>query len=205
MKNIAIVLSGGVGKRFGGKIPKQYFLIDKKPCIDYVISEAKKAKTIDEIVVVMDKKYKIFSKELQGEKISIVPNGNTRYYSLKNAFDEINKKYECKNIIIVQAVSPLITSELIDTYIQLLKDNDCVITARKLTGELGATNDIYKVFDRDQYFLMESPEAFNFKKIYEVFDPEFRSSELAYQLPNGSKNIFILIFLKISKLLFRTN
>ena len=57
MKNIAIILSGGVGKRFGREIPKQYLEIDDKPCIDYVIEAAMNSKNIDKIVVVMDKKY----------------------------------------------------------------------------------------------------------------------------------------------------
>ena len=35
--NIVIIMSGGVGQRFGAAIPKQYNLIAGRPVIDYVV------------------------------------------------------------------------------------------------------------------------------------------------------------------------
>lgn len=202
MKNIAIILSGGVGKRFGNDVPKQYLDINGKPCIDYVISSAKNSKLVDKIILVIDEQYIKLSKEINDD-IEIIKNGETRYYSLKNAFDFIKIKYpECENIIILQAVSPLFTSNLIDLYLQKLEDNDCVITCRKLTGEIGNVDDYDMVFDRDKYFLMESPEAFKFNKLYDNFNPEFNSSELAYQLPKNSKKYLYFDFPQNIKITF---
>ena len=217
MKNIAIILSGGVGKRFGASIPKQYSIINNQACIDYVIKAAKSAKSIDNIIIAMDERYKEYSKELEDDRIEIVPKGETRYESLNNAFERIVEKHkECKNIIILQAVSPLIYPELIDKYIELLNENDCVITARKLTGEIWTVTDVDKIFDRDKYYLMESPEAFRFKKIYDSFKIDFYSSELAYQLPKGCKKYLFFDFpenikithkyeLKICEMLLKNN
>ena len=204
MKNIAIILSGGTGKRFDSTIPKQYIRICNKPCIDYVINAAKAAKSIDKIIIVMDEKYKTYSNELENNKIEIVKNGNTRYGSIKNAFKKIVEEYDdCENIIILQAVSPLVYPELIDKYIELLNENDCVITARKLVGEIGIITNIDKVFDRDKYYLMESPEAFKFRKIYDSFKPNFFSSELAYQLPKGSKKYLYFDFPENIKITYK--
>lgn len=41
-KNIGIILSGGVGNRFGATIPKQYQLINGKQVIAYVVDAFKK-------------------------------------------------------------------------------------------------------------------------------------------------------------------
>lgn len=198
MKNIAIILSGGIGKRFGNEIPKQYLKINNKPCIDYVLETAMNSSSIDKIIVVMDEKYIKLSSILNNNDnngIDIVPNGKDRYDSIKNAFEHINKTYSsCENIIILQAVSPLVYPELINKYINLLNENDCVITARKLTGELGIFSDNDKIFNRDQYYLMESPESYKFKEIYDVFDAKFESSELAYQLPPKSKKFLYFDF-----------
>ena len=37
---VVLILGGGIGKRFGTVLPKQYNLIDGKPVIDYVIEAA---------------------------------------------------------------------------------------------------------------------------------------------------------------------
>ena len=48
--NVAIVLSGGCGKRFGDDIPKQYHNLNGKPVINYVIEATLESKKIDEII-----------------------------------------------------------------------------------------------------------------------------------------------------------
>ena len=52
--NIALILSGGVGKRFAANLPKQYNLINEKPVIDYVIEACMKSKLTDKVIVVCD-------------------------------------------------------------------------------------------------------------------------------------------------------
>lgn len=42
--NVAMIMSGGVGKRFGTMLPKQYNLIHGRPVIDYVIDACRSAK-----------------------------------------------------------------------------------------------------------------------------------------------------------------
>ena len=50
--NIIIIMSGGVGNRFGANIPKQYCQLNGRPVIDYVIDAAKGSKVADKVVVV---------------------------------------------------------------------------------------------------------------------------------------------------------
>ena len=50
-KNIGIVLAGGIGQRFGGGRPKQYFPILGKEMIAYSIELFRAARTIDDFVV----------------------------------------------------------------------------------------------------------------------------------------------------------
>ena len=49
--NIIIIMSGGVGARFGAPIPKQYNMIAGKPVIEYVMDAAEASKKADKIVV----------------------------------------------------------------------------------------------------------------------------------------------------------
>ena len=49
MKNIAVILSGGSGSRFGGSLPKQFTKLAGKAIIEYTIDVFEKSNDIDEI------------------------------------------------------------------------------------------------------------------------------------------------------------
>lgn len=183
--NIAMIMSGGVGKRFGSVIPKQYNLINGRPVIDYVIESCKKSELTDRIVVVCDPQCIQFSSELRNKSVDIAPNGSERCYSLENGFNYIKENYNCDNICILDAVAPFVYPDLIDDYFRKLTDYDVVITCQKITGELG--NYDYDIMDRSKFYMSQSPEAFRFPLLMEHFDPEFPSSELANQLPKNTK------------------
>ena len=50
IKNIAIILAGGSGTRFGGEIPKQFQFLDGKRVIDYSVETFSNHKDIDCII-----------------------------------------------------------------------------------------------------------------------------------------------------------
>ena len=52
MKNYVILLAGGIGKRMGTDIPKQFLEVDGKPIIVYSIENFQKNPQIEKIVVV---------------------------------------------------------------------------------------------------------------------------------------------------------
>ena len=52
MKNIALILAGGVGKRVQSDIPKQFIEVNKKPIIIYTLERFQSNNNIDAIVVV---------------------------------------------------------------------------------------------------------------------------------------------------------
>lgn len=183
--NILMIMSGGVGKRFGAPIPKQYTLLKGRPVIDYVIESAKKSRQADKILVVIDKQCMKYSSALNDPTLDFAPNGKERYDSVKNGFDYIQSHYVCEKIVIMDAVAPFVYPELIDDYFEKLDDYDAVITAQKITGALGNTS--FEPLDREQYYMTQSPEGFVFDKIAACLDVNFKSQELAWQLPKNSK------------------
>ena len=52
MKKIAIIIAGGVGKRMGYEIPKQFININDKPVLIYTLESFQQHPQIDEIEVV---------------------------------------------------------------------------------------------------------------------------------------------------------
>ena len=49
----ALVLSGGVGSRFGNQIPKQYIEVKSKPIIGYALEVCQNHPLIDKITIVI--------------------------------------------------------------------------------------------------------------------------------------------------------
>ncbi len=183
--NIAMIMSGGVGRRFGAPIPKQYTKLKGRPVIDYVIETCKKSKKTDKILIVIDKQCMKYSEMLSDPDLDFAPNGKERLDSVKNGFDYIKSHYDCAKVVILDAVAPFVYPELIDDYFDKLGEYDAVITAQKITGALGNVN--FDPLDREQYYMTQSPEGFLFDEIYSVLDTHFPSQELAWQLPRETK------------------
>lgn len=51
----ALVIAGGVGKRMGQEIPKQFIMVEEKPIIIYTLESFQKHPLIDRILVVCKK------------------------------------------------------------------------------------------------------------------------------------------------------
>lgn len=183
--NIAIILAGGSGKRFGANLPKQYLKLNNRPVVDYVIRAAKKSKNTDKIILVMNKEYIKYSEEINAD-MDIVENGKERHYSLQNALNYIKEHYkDCKKVIILNAVSPMVTPELLDDYFEKLDTYDLVMTCEKVTGEI--VNENFDRINRNKLLFAQSPEAYRFDLLYEYLDPESEYTEVAYHLPKNIK------------------
>ena len=183
--NICMIMSGGVGSRFGASLPKQYVELLGRPIIDYVIDACRGSKLCDKILIVADPSWYGYSEGMRLPGIDYAENGKERLDSVKSGFDHIAAGstpplYDDTKVVIFDAVAPFVYPELIDDYFTALDSCDAVITCQKLTGALG--NIFFDPLDREQYFMTQSPEGFKFGKIYSVLDTKFPSQELAWQL-----------------------
>ena len=71
MKNVAIILAGGIGSRIGGPMPKQFLSLNDKPVIVHTLENFQKHPQIDSIIVVCVKDWISHLKEILEEyKIS---------------------------------------------------------------------------------------------------------------------------------------
>ena len=198
--NIVIVMSGGVGARFGAVIPKQYNLIAGRPVIDYVLDAVETSKKTDRVVIVMDRQWINYSGKISSGDYDIAPNGATRFESMYNGLKLIKEKYACAKIVVVDAVGPFLYGELIDDYFDKLDAYDAVITSQKITG--GFTDIHDSKLDREQYIITQSPEGFRFELLWNSFDLSFPYQETAGMLPEGSRRYYNFDFKNNLKLTY---
>ncbi|MBQ7216071.1 MAG: 2-C-methyl-D-erythritol 4-phosphate cytidylyltransferase [Synergistaceae bacterium] len=180
--NIVCILAGGSGNRFGSPVPKQYHLINGRPVIEYVIDAAVKS-IADEVIIAADRDNIARLTDTYG--VIAVEGGSTRNDSIARLLDYIAGHYECGKIILAEAVCPLLTCELLDKYFALLDEYDAVFTASDITTNLARYDG--KFADRDEFFLIESPDAYRFEILRTYFDAEAKYSTPLYSLPEGTR------------------
>lgn len=184
MKNAALILSGGVGARFGASVPKQYTRIRRKMVIEYVIEAALRAETID-VVMVAGADCPQLRALQKKHGFRTASGGIVRNETLLNGLNAL-RDLGCERVVILDAVRPLVTGELLDAYIRLLQEGwDAVSTVQPITDSLGCL-DMHEV-DRSRYYLMQSPEGYALPKLLQHFDPHSPLTEVAHQLPADSR------------------
>ena len=185
-KNIGIILAGGIGSRFGADRPKQYCTVFGKEMIWYSIDAFRRAETIDDFIVIVDKAEMENGRIAADYGVKTVEGGASRNGSFKNALDYIAEHYpDCERIIENNAACPMITPELIDEFINLLDDYDFVNTAYKITDALGSYKD--RIADREEFYLIQAPDAYRFPLLYKYFDENSNLCHPAHQLPLDTK------------------
>lgn len=180
--NIGIILAGGIGSRFGSSIPKQYQLLLGKEVISYSIYALKKCNLIDKIIVIASSEQP--SRLREDYCVEVVEGGETRNRSLYNGLVYINKNYDCDKVIVLEAARPMVTSDIVTAYLNKLDSYDAVITGKKITDSLGCFKAHY--VNRDDYYLIQAPEAFRFKLLFDNFDQNSEITATNQQLPNSA-------------------
>lgn len=186
--NAILLLSAGVGKRFGAPLPKQYQPLCGKPVVQYVLQAALSAASVDAIVTVMDPAFRNFLGTTDDPRLHFTTGGKERLDSVRSGLDCIRSLgTPCDKLMILQAVNPFVTAEMIDDYFALLDAYDAVTTAAKCPGELFNVRHFERI-DRNQYYFCHSPEAFHFRDLDRFLDVRSPFSELIYHYP-GTPNV----------------
>ena len=172
MINCFIILAGGESKRFNSKIPKPYHQYKGKPLLLHSIDKVKNYGKFSKIVLVINKKHKAYIKKLKIKDVKIITGGETRAESAYKGLRCV-KKYNINNVMIHDAARPNFSLQLLDKLDKELKSNDCVIPAIQTVDSIKQ-----KIFNkvinlkRENIYLIQTPQAFNYKKLYRLQDKQ---------------------------------
>lgn len=128
MKNIALIIAGGVGARMHQDIPKQFINVKDKPVIMYTLEAFQKHPNIDAIeVVCLDGWHDIlraYSKQFEITKLeNIVSGGETGLQSIRNGLNDIAQRYTSNDdiVLIHDAIRPMVSQDIISDNIMVLE------------------------------------------------------------------------------------
>ena len=170
MKNCVILLSGGVGARFGDTTPKQYIEVLGKPVLLYTMEAAEACGLIDAILVVCAPEYGETVMRLARENgiakfIGWVPAGKNRQRSADNGLFEIERRGGCENLIIHDAVRPLVTDRIFRDGLEKLGEFEAALAAIPTRDSCYRSSDGVTMdgpLDRSVIFRGQTPEFFRY-------------------------------------------
>ena len=166
MNNYFIILAAGSGKRFDAKKPKQYFLYKNKEIFEHSIEKTVKSKLFKKIILVVDNPKKISKK--YKKNVLVIKGGKERSDSSLIALKKIYK-YKPSNVLIHDAARPDFSIKLLKNLIKNLKNSIAVIPVIKSKDAIKykVKNELYNL-DRNNAFLTQTPQAFKFRKLYDL-------------------------------------
>ena len=192
MNNYFVILAAGKSKRFHRNIDKQFFKYKNREIIDHSIDKSLKSKLFKKIIVVTNNS-NFFKKKKYPKIISIISGGKERSDSSLKALEYL-KRFKPSNILIHDAARPDFSIKLIKRLLKELKTNTAVIPfvrskdsiKYKFKGKLINLN-------RENAFLTQTPQAFRFKKLYElsIKDKKKINDEATLFIDNNVKIKFI--------------
>ena len=169
--NYVILLAGGVGKRMGADIPKQFIKVKEKPIIVYSIENFQRNEQIEKIVVVCVKNWIDYVKELVKEygltKVEwVIEGGNTGHDSIKNGVFFLKDKVNPDDYIIVHdAVRPILPQKAINEVLRVAHEKGNASSSIVCHPPIVYTEDGesgVKDIDREHVMLTASPQAYKF-------------------------------------------
>ncbi len=179
MKNYLILLAGGVGKRMGGDIPKQFMKVKGKPIIVYSIENFQRNKLIDSIVVVCVREWIDYLKEIIEEyqltKVKwIIEGGETGHDSIRNGVFFLKDKLETTDYVIVHdAVRPILPQLAINEVIRVAHENGNASSSIVCHPPIVYTEDFksgIKDIDRDHVMLTASPQVYKYSLALDCYE-----------------------------------
>lgn len=184
--NVAIILAGGVGSRVGDNRPKQFIEVLGKPVLAYTIDVFQKHPEIDAIEVVCHKLWKSYLSGMISEyklhKVKwIVDGGGTFQESVLNGINYLSDKISRDDMVIVHfGASPFINAEIITDCISVCKEKGNAISTTDyflLSGKKVSAESVdvpynysKEYIDRDTIACMNSPHAFNYGFIKDMYE-----------------------------------
>lgn len=206
--NYALLLLAGSSTRFKNSIPKQFFLVNKKPVFFYPLCTLSKSKAINQIVLVVPKNQIVnIKKFVTRNKIikvkHIIAGGKTRNESVKNGLNAIKNHAKANDIILIHdAARPLLGKEDIALAIKETKKNGATTFAYRCYDTMIKINSKYVIkeyLNRDEVFALQTPQTFKYeiiKEAYKTIQKSNDDTELVHRLHksvhllNGSDKLF---------------
>ena len=184
MKTIAIIVAGGSGTRFGAEVPKQFLELGGKPILMRTIESFEQSMEggNHEIIVTLPADQKDLWRDLCERHDfavphRVVPGGESRWHSVKNALDSIGDPADVDVIAVHDGVRPLAGIELIKRVFDVARRDGAAIpvvmlndSVRQVVGEES------HALDRSSLRAVQTPQAFDARLLLDAYRQPYQQT-----------------------------
>jgi len=174
-ENTIIITAGGIGKRMGGDIPKQFLLLGENPILMETIARFHSFDSHAQLLVTLPEEWKSYWEELCSKykftlPHTIISGGKERYHSIQLALQHATGKF----IAVHDGVRPHVSLETIQRCFDAAKTTGSGIPVLEVNESLREilSDGSSRAVIRSQFRSVQTPQVFS-KNILEK----------AYQLP----------------------
>lgn len=186
-------MAGGVGRRMGASLPKQFMMLGNSPILVHTINRMREALPASEVAVVLPEEHialwENLSARFEVAPHRVVAGGTERFHSVKAGIEALSN--EVKYIAIHDGVRPLISKKLIIRLILDAEKHSAVIPvvapAESCRIVEGNTS---RIINRDTIRLVQTPQVFAsdiVRKAYEQpYDARFTDDASVVEAAGGT-------------------
>ena len=174
MKNYAIIVAGGLGKRMQSEVPKQFLLLNGIPVLMHTIKAFHRSSITPKIILVLTHHFHDYWLRLCEQYDFTIPHeitdgGFSRSGSVRNGLALIKEK---KGIVAIHdGVRPLISQQIIAEAYKAAEEKGNAVAAVRCQDSVRQVNDdISHSLDRDSIYLVQTPQAFQVEQIKHAYD-----------------------------------
>lgn len=167
MKTVAIIPAGGVGRRMGTGIPKQYISLAGIPILARTLQVFQQSPVIDEVFIavpdsdISEVRLTIVERYGLTKVRLILPGGSERQDSVYNALQHASDEYGI--IVIHDGVRPFVSVDLIGRAVAAAGEFGAItvgIPVKDTVKEVSAEGGVNKTVTREGLWLTQTPQAF---------------------------------------------
>jgi 2-C-methyl-D-erythritol 4-phosphate cytidylyltransferase len=168
-----IILAAGRGTRLNLGYNKVFYEIKQRTILEFSVDYFLKDSSFSEIIVVTNERDLTHVKELMiGKDVKITLGGITRQESVYNGLKKISNKY----VLIHDGARPFIDKKDIENIKKTVRENACVLAAKvKESIAKQAFNKLKCYVNRDEYVLLQTPQAFMTNKIINAYESAIKN------------------------------
>ena len=172
MTVIGAILAGGVGKRVGGNMPKQFLLIQNVPVIIHTLKIFLTIPDFDLIYIVIHQSWRKYligllqQYHISIERLRVIDGGEERINSIENLVDAISNSdnYDYNDIIVIhEAVRPFVHPEILINSIHATEKYGAVVAAVPATDTMlfvDEGGEVSSIPDRAKLYHGQAPDSF---------------------------------------------
>ena len=179
MECVAIVVSGGKGRRMGAKVAKQYLDLNGRPILVRTLAAVSAASSVNKIVLVVPRGDVLYGKDEIVDKygftkvVRVVMGGKARQDSVRAGLNAIEKLKLVPDVVMIHdGVRPLIAAGMIDKVARIAHQFGAALVAALVKETVKLITDdgfVRSTPDRRWLYAAQTPQAFQYHTLLDAY------------------------------------